>query len=49
MKSHTVEIGDQVVVRGQAFIVTKLTVKLDKPAQLETKQPIELMDVHKES
>lgn len=39
---HEVEVGDELMVYGNLFVITELTEELNKPAVLTVKTPLEL-------
>lgn len=42
---HQAEIGDEVVVGGQTFVITHLKLELNQPPVLIVEPPIALMEV----
>lgn len=44
MARHEVNIGDELVVHGQLFIVTHLKLELDMPPILIVEPPIKLLE-----
>jgi hypothetical protein len=42
-KRHVVDVGDELFVHGELFVVSELIIKLQEPAVLITKQPIEII------
>lgn len=42
-KNIELDVGDEITVRGNKFILTDVIRELDKPAKVVFKQPVELM------
>lgn len=46
-KMNYLNIGDEIEVCGQRFILMSVTVERDKPSRVQFKQPIELLEENK--
>lgn len=45
MKINTIlEMGDEITVNGQVFVLVEMTEKLNEPAKVVFKQPVEFME-----